>query len=208
MDDAFERELTRIRDGLLQNHANVLFYYDPKRNIVWREQSDWSASTMEVDYSAIVDAGSDGNVSFLCVNSIAPHTIANRIDNPKFDVHNVACKVGLASSLCEKQGSIMADVYGVTVQCDYGSADIIALVIALEGAFARAKRLGAPLCMFWVMTNFTDGNREVKTMHMNLSLTELFARHGVEVCQLSPDVEVPPEAREKQEEVKVAFVLQ
>ncbi|MCA9638872.1 MAG: hypothetical protein KC420_22750, partial [Myxococcales bacterium] len=68
--------------------------------------------------------------------------------------------------------------------------------------------LGAPLCMFWVMTNFTDGNREVKTMHMNLSLTELFARHGVEVCQLSPDVEVPPEAREKQEEVKVAFVLQ
>ena len=208
MDDDFDHELTRILDGLLQTRANALFYYDPKRNIVWREQSDWSASTREVDYSAIFDASADSGTPHFRVYSIASRMLMNRIGNPKFYIHNVACNMGPVSPLSMKRGSITATVDGITVRCDSCSTDAFALGLALEGTFARAKREAGSLYMFWVMTNFTDGNREVKTMHMNLSLTELFARHGVEVCQLSPDVEVPPEAREKQEEVKVAFVLQ
>jgi len=166
-----------IRNQLLENNTNVLFYYDPIDKIVWREHPGWYGATSSdvVDYDDIL---AKRQYEYVSLFSIASRKLVQRIDQPAFDIHLVGIETGILSQCVDDAGFESE----ITVEDDGAQTDGDALALALEGAIARAQRQvdsRRTLCMFWVMCDYSQSRSVADSVCDRLSLDELLHKRGV-----------------------------
>ena len=172
--------LKRIRRQLLRDNANVLFYYDPADQIVWREHPRWygAAPRDVVDYDDILVKRQGVTYDYVSLFSIASRKLNRFIQPSTFNLHLVGTKTGLLSQYSDDAGFESE----VTVEDNGAQTDGDALALALEGAIARAQRQvdsRRTLCMFWVMCDYSQSWSVTDSVCDRLSLDELLRERGV-----------------------------
>ena len=168
----------------LELGANVLFYYDPKREKVWQEQPDWSATKTKVDYHDPLRGKDNVKHDAVYVHSIVSHALVQMINRKDYCGFSVTRGMGIMSQRVVETRPIS----DIVVRDVKSKNDNYSLALQLEGVIGWIKRWGKGLHMIVVLFNYDNDNdvRGAGILNRTLSLSELFSDRGIEVCQLPP----------------------